>query len=339
MATQIGRFGAARVVARAVSTARRSVVRCQASLLARCQGVIQGRQAGVQVFMLVGAGPGPDHGGQWPGQADRYVDGHAVDLQELVAQHLRWRAVGRDACEPVIAAGGEVAQVFDRQSALRGQFRVAGLPCVFPGALVDADQGVVGADVRREVVDDDDRPAGVRRKADGGVRPGIAALVTLALACAASVTVTRAWSPSSVRWPAASAARSPVTVQPVMKSGGPTSAVICRAVSRGRSRTWRMASMTAAGRNGGLVACRWVLPLISPMGTGTIWPRSAASATWPTGDNRASVYSTGSAPQRPGIARARHEHRRVGHGHVPRALAQRVPVMAAPFEQAVHPAV
>src|SRR5262249_53461617 len=48
-------------------------------------------------------------------------------------------------------------------------------------------------------------------------------------------------------------------------------------------------TMTAAGRNGGRVPCRWVLPLINPRGTGAIWLRSEASAIWPAGDIRASV--------------------------------------------------
>ena len=61
--------------------------------------------------MLVGADPGSDHGGKWPGQPGRYVDAHAVDLQELVAQHLRRCAVSWQAHVPVIASGAEVLHI------------------------------------------------------------------------------------------------------------------------------------------------------------------------------------------------------------------------------------
>jgi len=55
-----------------------------------------------------------------------------------------------------------------------------------------------------------------------------------------------------VGWPAVMAAKSPVTVQPLRKHGGPTMLVRSWPVTRGRRMISRSASMIASGRNGGL---------------------------------------------------------------------------------------
>src|SRR5215472_2106878 len=122
----------------------------------RRERVFQRSQAGFDVFVLVGAGPGSDHGCQWSGQSDRDVIGDPVDAQELAAERLWRSAVVRDAHEPVVAAGRFVCQVFDWKTGLLAQFRMPNLPSVFLAALADAHGDVVGADVGREVVQDDD---------------------------------------------------------------------------------------------------------------------------------------------------------------------------------------
>jgi hypothetical protein len=110
----------------------------------------------------------------------------------------------------------------------------------------------------------------------------------------------------SVACPAAMAARSPVTAQPVRKSGGPMISVSSRSLTRGCRMTCRSASITRSGADGGLKPSRWVLPLMSPMGTGASVPRSAARAASPALDSRASHQQARHAVRRDDRCR---EHR------------------------------
>ena len=112
--------------------------------------------------MLIGARPGPDHGRQRLGQADRDVVGDTPDLQEPVAQFLGRGTGGRDIdvaeAIPVTAA---IRHALDRQSGLIAEFGIASRPRVFPDAMIDAQNDLVGIGVRRELIQDDSRDAGV----------------------------------------------------------------------------------------------------------------------------------------------------------------------------------